>query len=108
VRIDIHATCHYNELTMEVVINEIYTAQWNHQRPEYIFIGEQGYKELSVLAAQGLEKPPEGKLLQFMGLHVVVLPTLPDRTLLLGALVVDPANVAIDMAEVMQMMGGEQ
>jgi hypothetical protein len=83
----------YEKMTADTVFDRLHRFKANYVRiPEYLFLNKQGYKELNTIASGYMQKPenePPLEIKMFMGLHVIILPTLPDNVLLLGVLVLE-------------------
>lgn len=84
-------TCHYDTLTEDIIHNHLNTVKMNLVNPTHLFVTEQGAKDLSDILAQtywyGIDIQKGAPILRtYMGMYVVVLPTLPENTLIMGTL----------------------
>lgn len=80
---------HYDTLTAEIVYNHLWDLRASLINPTHLFMTEAGIRELTeiAIAIQGIEEPPKNTALKmYLGMHVVVLPGLPENTLLMGTL----------------------
>jgi hypothetical protein len=87
-------TFHYDTLTIDRVY--LYTLKMQDSRPDHLFLTEAGERTLSTILRRTHKKDEDEPkkipaLHMLFGMYVVVLPTLPENTLIIGKLVLHPA-----------------